>query len=83
MSSDPELDRIDEIGERSPAKQEDVFRRPTGVANVVDVGFLGSDEDVTVRKAQEPIVGPGLGRDAQAKGRSEGTNDVDEVEEAD
>jgi hypothetical protein len=48
---------------------------------------------VTARKAQEPIaaatfgeveghrplsVGPGLGRDAEAEGRSEGTNDVDE-----
>ena len=64
-----------------------------GVANVVDVGFLGSDEDVTARKAQEPVaaatfgkveghrplgVGPGLGRDAEAEGRSEGTNDVNE-----
>jgi hypothetical protein len=93
MSSDPEFDRIDEIAESSLAEQEDVFRRPTGVVNVVDVGFLGSDEDVTARKTQESIaaatfgevkghrplsVGPGLGRDAEAEGRSEGTNDVDE-----
>jgi hypothetical protein len=62
------------------------------VANVVDVGFLGSDEEVTARKAQEAIaattfgvveghrplgVGPGFGRDTEAEGRSEGTNDVD------
>jgi hypothetical protein len=63
------------------------------VVNVVDVGFLGSDEDVTARKAQEPIsaatfgeveghrplsVEPGFGRDTEAEGRSEGTNGVDE-----
>lgn len=60
---------------------------------MVRVAFLGSDEDVTARKSQEPIaaatfseveghgslsVGPGPGGDAEAKGRSEGTNDVDE-----
>jgi hypothetical protein len=91
VSSDPEFDRIDEVDESFLAEQEDVFRRPTGVVNVVDVGFLGSKEDVTARKAQEPIaaatfgeveghrplsVGPGLGRDAEAEGRSEGTNNV-------
>jgi len=63
------------------------------VANVVDVGFLGIYEDVTARKAQEHIasttfgeveghsplsVRPSLGRDAEAEGGSEGTNDVDE-----
>jgi hypothetical protein len=93
VSSNPDFDRIDEVGESSPAKEEDVSRRPTGVANVVYVACIGSDEDVTARKAQEPIpaatfgeveahrslsVGPGLGRDAEAEGRSEGTNDVDE-----
>jgi len=93
VSSDPEFDRIDEVGETSPARQEHVFSRPTGVANVVDVGFPGSDEDVTARKAQEPIAAatfgeveghrplsaaPGLSRDAEAEGRSEGANDVDE-----
>ena len=66
--------------------------RLTAVANVVDIGFLGSDEDMTARKAQEPItvatfgeveghralsIGPGLGRDSEAESRSEGTNDVD------
>ena len=60
--------------------------------NVVDVSYTGSDEDVTARKTQEPIaattfgeveghrplsVGPGLSGDAEAEGRSEGTNDVD------
>ena len=93
MFSDPEFDRIDEVGESSPAEREDVSRRPTGVANVVDVGLLGSDEDVAARKAQEPIaattfgeveghrplsVGPGLGRNWEAEGRGEGTNDVEE-----
>jgi hypothetical protein len=53
VSSDPEFDRIDELGESSLAEQEDVFTRATGVVNVVNVGFLGSDEDVTARKAQE------------------------------
>jgi hypothetical protein len=63
------------------------------VVRVVEVAFLGSDEDVTARKAQKPVaaatfskveghgslsVGPGPGRDAEAEGRSEGTNDVDE-----
>ena len=93
VSSDPEFDRIDKVDESFPAEQEDVSRRPTGVANVVGVGFLGSEEDVTARKAQEPIaaatfgeveghhpltVRPGLGRDAEAESRSERTNDVDE-----
>jgi len=70
------------------------FSRRTGVVRVVEVAFPGSDEDVTARKAQEPIaaatfsevdghgslsVGPGSGSgDAEAEGRSEGTNDVDE-----
>ena len=60
---------------------------------VVEVAFLGSDEDMTARKAQEPIaaatfsevdghgslsVGPGPGGDEEAEGRSEGTNDIDE-----
>ena len=63
------------------------------MANVVDVGFLRSDEDVTARKAREVVavaafceveghrpmnVGPGLGEDAEAEGRSEGTKDVGE-----
>ncbi len=52
VSSDPEFDRVDDIDERPPAEQEDISRRFIGVANVVDVGFLGSDEDVTARKAQ-------------------------------
>jgi len=62
------------------------------VANVVNIGFLGSDEEVTARKAQEPFtvatfgeveghcslsIGHGLGRDAEAESRSEGTNDID------
>jgi len=37
VSTDLEFDRIDEVDESSPAEQEDVSRRPTGVANVVDV----------------------------------------------
>ena len=63
------------------------------MVRVVEVAALGSDEDVTTRKAQESIaaatfseveghgslrVGPGPGRDAEAKGRREWTNDVDE-----
>ncbi len=63
------------------------------MVNVVDVGFLGSDENVAAGKAKEPIAAatfgeveghrplsfmPGLGKDAEAKGRSDGTNDVDE-----
>ena len=66
------------------------------MVNVVSVGLLGSDEDMTARKArkaQEVIaaatlgeieghrplsVRPGFGRDAEAEGGSEGTNDVDE-----
>jgi len=65
------------------------------VIRVVEVACLGlrSNEDMTARKAQEPIaaatfseveghgslrVGPGPGGDAEAEGRSEGTNDVDE-----
>ena len=92
MPSNPEFDRIDEVDESSLAKQDDIFRWPTGMVNVVDVGFLGSDEDVTARKAQQPItattfgevkghrplsVGPGLGRDSEAEGRSDGTDDID------
>ena len=46
MSSDPECDRIDEVGESSLAEQEDISRRPIVVVNVVDVGFLRSEEDV-------------------------------------
>ena len=61
------------------------------MVRIVEVAFLGSDEDVTARKAQEPIaaatfseveghsslsVGPGPGGDAEAEGRSKGTNDV-------
>ncbi len=53
------------------------------MVNVVDVGILGSNEDVTARKAQEPIaaatfgeveghrplsVGPGHGRDGARTG---------------
>jgi hypothetical protein len=41
VSRDPEPDRINEVGECSLAEQEDVSRRPIGVANVIDVGFLG------------------------------------------
>jgi hypothetical protein len=78
---------------KAPAEQDDVFSRPTGMANIVDIGFPGSDENVTAQKAQEPIaaatfgdveshrplsLGYGLGRDVEAKGRSEGTNDIDE-----
>jgi hypothetical protein len=87
------FDRISEVGESSPAEQEDISRRPTGVVGIVNIGFRRSDEDVTARKAQEPIapatfseveghrplsIGPGLGRNAEAEGRSEGTDDVDE-----
>ena len=93
MSSDPEFDRISEVGEGSLAEQEDVSGGRTGVVNVVEVRFLRPDEDVTARKAQEVVaaatfceveghrplsVGPGPGRDAEAEGRSEGTNDVNE-----
>jgi len=91
VSSDPEFDPIDEVGEGSLAEQEGVFTRPTGVENVVDVGFPGSDEDMTARKAQEAIaaatfgeveghrplsVGPGTGRDAEAEGRSSGSRSL-------
>ena len=63
------------------------------VENVVDIGFLRSDEDVTTRKTQEPIAvatfrkveghralsaGTGLGGYGEAKGRCEGTSDVGE-----
>ena len=63
------------------------------VVILVNVGFLGSDEDMTTRKAQEIIaaatfskveghlpssVGPSFGRDAEAEGRSERTNNLDE-----
>ena len=63
------------------------------MVRVVKVAFLGSDEDVTARKAQELIaaatfseveghrslnVWPGPGGDAEAEGRSEGTNDVND-----
>ena len=93
VSSNPEFDRINKVGEGSLAEQEDFSGRHTGVVNVVDVGFLWSNEDMTARKAQEVVaittfceveghcplsVGPGLGRDGEAKGRSEGTNDVNE-----
>ena len=93
VSSNRDFDRIDEVGVGSLAKQEDVFGRRTGVVKVVKVAFLRSDEDVTARKAQEPIavvtfsevkshsplsVGPGPGGDAEAEGRSKGTNEVDE-----
>jgi len=89
---DLEFDRIDEFGEISPAEQEDVFRSPTGAVDVVDVGFLGSNEDVTTRKTQDPIaaatfgeveghrplsIRPGFGRDPEAESRSERTNDID------
>jgi hypothetical protein len=50
-----EFDLMNEVGEGSLAEQEDVSTRPIGVVNIVDVGFLGSDEDVTARKAQEAI----------------------------
>ena len=92
MSSDPELDQIDKVGEGSLAKQEDVLSRPTGMVNVVNVdGFLGSNEDMTAPKAQEFIaaatlgeveghcslsIRPGLGRDGEAEGGSEGTNNI-------
>ena len=63
------------------------------MVNVVDVGVLGSDEDVTARHAQESVtiatfgkvegrplsIGPGLGRDSEAESRCEGTTDVDKV----
>ena len=52
VSSDPDFDRFDEVGEGSLAEQVDVSGRRTGVANIVDVGFLRSDADLTVRKAQ-------------------------------
>ena len=92
MSSYPEFDRIDEVVEGLGAEQEDVFTRPTKVSGVVDVGFVGSDEDMTTRKAQEPIAsaafsevqghrsvsfGSSPDRDAEPQGRSQGTNDVD------
>lgn len=51
MSSNPEFDRIDEVVEGLGAEQEDVLTRPTGVSDVVDVDFVGSDEDMTKRKA--------------------------------
>ena len=93
MSSDREFDRINDVGVGALAEQEDLFSRRTGVVRVVEVAFLGSDKDVTARKAQEPIaaatfseveghgslsIGPGPGGDAEAEGRSEGANDIDE-----
>ena len=65
-------------------------RTSLGGPHVVNVGFLGSDEDMTTRKAQEPIatatfgkveghlplsVGHSLGRDV-AEGRREGTDEL-------
>ena len=52
MSSNSEFDQTDKFGESSPAKQEDVFRIHFGEVNI---GFLGSNEDMTAQKAQEPI----------------------------
>ena len=93
VSSNPDFDRIDEVGEGSLAEWKDVFGRRTGVANVVDFGSLRSDEDVTARKAREVVavaafceveghrpmsVGSGLGGDAETEGKSEGTKDVGE-----
>lgn len=49
LSSDHKFDQIDDVGESPPAEQEDVFRRPNEVANVVDIDFLESDEDVMAR----------------------------------
>lgn len=92
-SFNPEFGRINHVGESSLAKQKDVFTRPLGLANKVDVGFFGPYKDVTTRKAQELIaaatlgeieghgslnVGPGLGRNVQTEGGSEGTNDISE-----
>jgi hypothetical protein len=91
VSSNCKFDLIDDVGIGSLAKQEDIFSRHTGVVKVVEIAFLGSDEDVTAQKAQEPIaaatfskveghgslsIGAGPGGDAEAKGRSEGTNNV-------
>ena len=93
VSSDPEFDRINKVGESFAAEQDHLSRRPTGAVNVVGVNLPGSEKDVTARKAQEPIavatfgeveghrpltIGPGVGRDVKAEGRGEGTNDVDE-----
>ena len=44
MLSDPDFDRINEVGESFPAEKEDISRRPIDVVDVVDVGLLGSDE---------------------------------------
>jgi hypothetical protein len=32
--------------------QEDIFRRLNWMVNILDVGFLGSDEDMMAQKAQ-------------------------------
>jgi hypothetical protein len=76
MYSDPEFDQIDKVTESSLAKQKDIFRRHTMVVNIVDIGLLESNEDVTAQKAEEAIavtifdqievhhplsIGPGLG----------------------
>jgi hypothetical protein len=87
VSSDREFDRIDDVGVGALTEQEDVFSRRGGVVRVVEVAFLGSDGNVTARKAPKPIavatfseveghgslsVGPSPSRDAEAEGRSEG-----------
>ena len=41
VTTDPDFDRVDKVGEGSPAEQDDVSSRPTGVGNVVDIGVLG------------------------------------------
>ncbi len=51
VSFNPEFDRTNKVGEGSLTEQEDVSGRRTSVANVVDIGFLRSNEDMTARKA--------------------------------
>ena len=92
MLFNPEFDQDDKVGEGPFAKQDNVLRRSMGcVVSIAEVGFPGPDEDMTARKAQEPIalatlskveghcslsIKTSLGGDAEAKGRSEGANNI-------
>jgi hypothetical protein len=93
VMTNPDFDRIDEVGEGSLAEQDDVSSRPAGVVNILDVGVVGGDDDVAAGESQEPIAvatfgeikshsplstGPSLGRDSKAECRGERTNDIKE-----
>ncbi|KIO11820.1 hypothetical protein M404DRAFT_20430 [Pisolithus tinctorius Marx 270] len=53
MLSHPEFDQIDEVGESSPAEEEDVFWRPTGGANIVNA-IVKQENENYLAKASLP-----------------------------